>query len=137
MNKLGQIGLFSLFICLLAASASALDTECDGVTPQQLLDLSEGSGAICFPVSDSNGVAIPDVKILSCSVVFTNSDGEEIGREELTGAPGTFHSYNVPRDGVGNGAASCTLDGLVSETSNVQIIFPSDMAPGQPILLKP
>jgi hypothetical protein len=118
-----------------AVSNAAPDPLCVGVTQPPSLDFSTGMGAMCFPSFDGDGVALQDTKILTCTVTFSDGSGTQLSVETFTGAPGSLHSYSVPRDGIGSAVAGCTLDELVSAESSVIVTFPVGTAPNPPIIL--
>ena len=90
-----------------------------------------------MPVADINGVTIPDVKVMSCTVTFRDQMGTDIGSETFTGGPGSNHPFNVPRDGEGSAVGVCTLDGLSSDVAagTVSAVYPVGAAPAPPITL--
>jgi hypothetical protein len=118
-----------------AVSNAAPDPFCVGVTPPSSIDLSNGTGQLCFPSNDGDGVALLDTKVLTCTITFFDGSDAQLSSETFTGAPGSLHVVTVPRDGVGSSVASCTLDELVSNTSTVIVTFPAFTAPNPPIIL--
>lgn len=124
------------FVLLAPLPALAIDPECENLGAQaQTLDFSNGVGHICLPAKDVTGTALPDVKVITCSVTFTDGSGAVISTQEVVGGPGQFLPLTVPSDGVGSASASCTMDTQVSESVNVTVVFPANTSPAPPVIV--
>ena len=137
-SKVKQFSLFvvAVLVFLVSSVTWGADPECENPTQLLELDLSDGVGNICLPANNTAGEAVPDTKVITCSVTFVDGDGNTLSTQEVTGGPGDFLPLTVPRDGVGAATASCTMDGLEGAAAVVAVIFPSDLPPAPPVILE-
>ena len=137
MKFIRTLLLVGALLMLGAGSAQAVDPACAGATQADPVDLSAGVATFCTTQNLVGGEVIDPSKTLNCTVEQFDDGGVSMGVQNFTGGPGTAHPITVPRDGIGQSVAICTLDGLTSNPADgtIATIFPVEAAPQAPIIL--
>lgn len=135
-KALRLIGIGAILL-LVGVASHAVDPECVGATRQPHIDVSDGTGGICFPQQLEDGTPVDPAKIITCDLTFLDGNDLDLGALTLTGQPGEYQEYPVPRDGVGTAVAICELDGLFSDAGagTYGATYPVNQPPESPVLL--